>query len=68
MEMMIKCQVKNIPTKVSYYQEERQYYPHWRHSREELGYKPNPKDYESNNSISLDPEKAVKKIHNHFVK
>ena len=59
---MIKCWAKNIPTKVSYYQEEGKNYPHWRRSKEELGYKPNPKDYESDNLVSLE-EKAIKKFH-----
>ena len=48
---------KNISTKVSYYQEEGQNYPHWRRSKEEFRYKPNPQDYESDNSVSLDHEK-----------
>ena len=59
-KMMIKCWVKHIPTKVSYFQEEGQNYPHWRRLKEEFGNKHNPKDYESDDSVSLD-EKAVKK-------
>ena len=46
MKMMIKYQVKNIPTKVSYHQEEGQNYLYWRRSKEEFGYKPDPQDYE----------------------
>ena len=51
---------KNL-TKVSYYQEIGQNCPHWRRSKEEVGYKPNPKDSESDDSVSLDPEIAIKK-------
>ena len=58
----IKYQVLNIPTKVSYYQEEGHNYRHWRRSKEELGYKAYPKDYESDVSVSSDHEKDVKKI------
>ena len=57
--MIIKCQVKHIPTKLSYFQEEGQNHP-WRRLKEELGFKPNQKDYESDDSVSLDG-KAVKK-------
>ena len=60
MKIMIKCRVKHIPTKVSGYQKEGQNYPHWRRSIEEVGYKPNPQDYESDDSASLDREKDDK--------
>ena len=55
--MMIKCWVKKFP-KVSYYQEEGQNYPNWRRSKEEVGCKPKPKDYESDDSVSLESEIA----------
>ena len=67
MKTMIKCWVKNILTNVSYYQEEGLNYPHWTCSKEEVRYKPNPKDYESDDSVSWDHEKAVKN-HNNFIK
>ena len=51
---------KIIPTKVAYYQERGQNYPHWRHSKEEVGNKPNPEDIESDDSVSLDQEKDDK--------
>ena len=51
---------------MSYYQEEGQNYPHDRRSKEEVRYKPNPKDYEFDGSVSLNPEIASKK-HN-FIK
>ena len=47
---------------MSYYQEEGHNYRHWRRSKEELGYKAYPKDYESDVSVSSDHEKDVKKI------
>ena len=51
---------------MSYYQEDGQNYPHDRRSKEEVRYKPNPKDYEFDGSVSLNPEIASKK-HN-FIK
>ena len=42
------------------FQEEGRNYPHWGRTKEEFGYKPNPQDYESDDSVSLD-EKTVKK-------
>ena len=53
---------------MSYYQEEGQKIPHWRHSKEEFGYKPNPKDYECDDSVSLDHEKSFQRNHNDFIK
>ena len=61
--MMITCWVKNIPTKVSYYQGEGLNYWYCRRPKEEVGYKPNPKDYDSDNSVPLDPGIAFKKAH-----
>ena len=44
---------------MSNYKEEGQNYPHWRRSKEEVRCKSNPKDYESDDSVSLvDPEIA----------
>ena len=57
MKLTINYQVKDIPTKVTYYQEEVQNYPSWRHSKEELGFQLYPQDYKSDVTESLHDNK-----------
>ena len=58
MKLMIKCNVMNLPTKISYYQEKGKNYPQWRQQKEIINFKPNPTDYDSDETIESQKEKA----------
>ena len=43
---MIKCNIMNLPTKISYYQVKGKIYPQWRRDKEIQDDKPNLYDYD----------------------
>ena len=46
MKLMIKCNIMNLPTKISYYQEKGKNYTQWWQNKKIKDYKPNPSDYD----------------------
>ena len=58
MKLMIKCNVMNLPTKVSYYKEKGKYYPQWGQHKVIPNFKPNPTDYDSDKTNESQKEKA----------
>ena len=47
----------NLPTKISYYQEKGKNYPQWRRQKEIINFKPNPTDYDSDETTESQKEK-----------
>ena len=58
MKLMIKCNVMNLPTKISYYQEKGMNYSQWRQHKEIPYFKPNLIDYDSGKFNESQKEKT----------
>ena len=55
---MIKCDVMNLPTEISYYEEKGKNNPQWRRHKEIINFKPNPTDYDSDETNESQKEKT----------
>ena len=55
---MIKRNVMNLPTKISYYQEKIKNYSQWRRKKEIQYFKPNPTDYDSDETNESQKKKT----------
>ena len=57
-KLMIKFNVLNLPTKISYYQKTGKNYPQWRQDKEIQNFKPNPTDYDSDETTESQKNNA----------
>ena len=51
------CNMMSLPTNISYYQEKGKKYPQWRQHKELPNCKPNPTDYDSDETNESQKEK-----------